>query len=116
MLRVLVADDDPGIVRTLMLGLKMMGCQPVGVESAEAAIKALEDKSADLLLTDMRMEGMSGVDLVRDAHARWPEMICVVIRLFAETVHHRTVGAPHPQGGDAGGPPAGKLALAGRVR
>lgn len=50
MLRVLVADDDPGIVRTLMLGLKMMGCQPVGVESAEAAIKALEDKSADLLL------------------------------------------------------------------
>ena len=44
MLRVLVADDDPGIVRTLMLGLKMMGCQPVGVESAEAAIKALEDK------------------------------------------------------------------------
>ena len=25
MLRVLVADDDPGIVRTLMLGLKMMG-------------------------------------------------------------------------------------------
>lgn len=33
----------------------------MGVESAEAAIKALEDKSADLLLTDMRMEGMSGV-------------------------------------------------------
>ena len=66
-----------------MLGLKMMGCQPVGVESAEAAIKALEDKSADLLLTDMRMEGMSGVDLVRDAHARWPEMICVVMTAFA---------------------------------
>ena len=83
MLRVLVADDDPGIVRTLMLGLKMMGCQPVGVESAETAIKALEDKSADLLLTDMRMEGMSGVDLVRDAHARWPEMICVVMTAFA---------------------------------
>ena len=83
MLRVLVADDDPGIVRTLMLGLKMMGCQPVGVESAEAASKALEDKSADLLLTDMRMEGMSGVDLVRDAHARWPEMICVVMTAFA---------------------------------
>ena len=78
-----MADDDPGIVRTLMLGLKMMGCQPVGVESAEAAIKALEDKSADLLLTDMRMEGMSGVDLVRDAHARWPEMICVVMTAFA---------------------------------
>ena len=83
MLRVPVADDDPGIVRTLRLGLKMMGCQPVGVESAETAIKALEDKSADLLLTDMRMEGMSGVDLVRDAHARWPEMICVVMTAFA---------------------------------
>lgn len=55
----------------------------MGVESAEAAIKALEDKSADLLLTDMRMEGMSGVDLVRDAHARWPEMICVVMTAFA---------------------------------
>ena len=66
-----------------MLGLKMMGCQPVGVESAEAAIKALEDKSADLLLTDMRHGRHVGVDLVRDAHARWPEMICVVMTAFA---------------------------------
>ena len=134
MLRVLVADDNPGIVRTLMLGLKMMGCQPVGVESAEAASKALEDKSADLLLTDMRMEGMSGVDLVRDAHARWPEMICVVMTAFASYENAVSAikagaydylpkpftteqcGTPHPQGGDAGGPPAGKLALAGGVR
>ena len=43
MLRVLVEDEDPGIVRTLMLGLKMMGCQPVGVESAdfERAVNAI---------------------------------------------------------------------------
>lgn len=65
-----MADDDPGIVRTLILDLKMMGCQPVGVENVEAVIKALEGESADLLLTDIRMEGMSGIDLVWDAHAR----------------------------------------------
>ena len=83
MLRVLVADDDPGIVRTLMLGLKMMGCQPVGVDSAEAALKALEEKPADMLLTDMRMEGLSGVELVRDVRTRFPGVVCVVMTAFA---------------------------------
>ena len=83
MLRVLVADDDPGIVRTLMLGLKAMGCRPVGAESAEAALKSLEEKPADMLLTDMRMEGMSGVELVRDVRARYPDVVCVVMTAFA---------------------------------
>lgn len=83
MLRVLVVDDDPGIVRTLMLGLKMMDCRPVGVDSAEAALKSLEEKPADMLLTDMRMEGLSGVELVRDVRARYPDVVCVVMTAFA---------------------------------
>ncbi|HIW77979.1 MAG TPA: sigma-54 dependent transcriptional regulator [Candidatus Bilophila faecipullorum] len=82
-LRVLVVDDDPGIVRTLLLGLKVMGCQATGVESGEAALKALAEAPADVLLTDMRMEGMSGVELVEEAHRRHPALVSVVMTAFA---------------------------------
>ncbi len=83
MLHVLVADDDPGIVRTLLLSLKALGCSPVGVDSAEAALRTLEGGQPDLLLTDMRMEGLSGVELVQETRNRWPGVVCVVMTAFA---------------------------------
>lgn len=82
-LRVLVVDDDPGIVRMLLLGLKTFGCRVTGAESAEAALKSLAERPVDFVLTDMRMEGMSGLDLVREVRARRPETLCVVMTAFA---------------------------------
>lgn len=82
-LEVLVVDDDPAIVRTLLLGLKTQGCSVKGAASAEAALPLLKKEPVDLLLTDMRMGGLSGVDLVRETAAFAPETVCVLMTAFA---------------------------------
>lgn len=82
-LRVLVVDDDANILSTLSLGLKSLGCAVSSATSAEEALGLMATRPAELVLTDMRMEGPSGVDLVREVRARFPEAVCVVMTAFA---------------------------------
>ncbi len=82
-LSVLVVDDDAAILRTLLLTLKNLGCRAVGESGGEAALAAVEKQAPDLLLTDMRMEGMSGVELTAAALERRPDLICVLMTAFA---------------------------------
>lgn len=89
-LHTLVVDDDPAIVRTVLLTLKSLGVTGEGASSAEQALTLLRAKAAeqetpcfDLILTDMRMAEMSGVELVREATALNPTLVCVVMTAFA---------------------------------
>ena len=82
-LSVLVVDDDAAILRTLLLPLKSLGCRAMGESGGEAALAAVEKYAPDLLLTDMRMEGLSGVEMIAAALERRPELICVLMTAFA---------------------------------
>jgi NtrC-family two-component system response regulator AlgB len=82
-LAVVVVDDDRNILTTVTLGLKSLGCRVRSAESAEAALAFLAAGPADLVLTDMRMDGTSGIDLVREVRARYPDALCVVMTAFA---------------------------------
>ena len=52
--------------------------------SAEAALAAPELDSADLLLVDLNLPGMSGVDMIGELHAQRPDYPCVVVSAFWE--------------------------------
>ncbi len=82
-LDVLVVDDDPGILATLRLALAAAGCPVRTAASAEEALTLLAERPADLVLTDVRMEGASGIDLVREVRALLPDALCVVMTAFA---------------------------------
>ncbi|WP_353116932.1 sigma-54 dependent transcriptional regulator [Nitratidesulfovibrio sp.] len=82
-LDVLVVDDDPGILTTLRLALAATGCPVRTATGAEEALTLLSERAADLVLTDVRMEGASGIDLVREARALVPDALCVVMTAFA---------------------------------
>ena len=82
-LDVLVVDDDPGILTTLRLALSAAGCPVRTAASAEEALALLAERPADLVLTDVRMEGASGIDLVRETRALVPDALCVVMTAFA---------------------------------
>ena len=68
-LRVMVADDDEAIARTVVLGLKTLGCAARSAPDGKTALEGMDGEPADVLLTDMRMGGMSGVELVRETLA-----------------------------------------------
>ena len=82
-LRVLVVDDDAAIGRMLLMTLKSLGCEGRSAGGGEEALGVLERWRPDVLLTDMRMDGMSGVELVAEARGRVEGLLCVVMTAFA---------------------------------
>ncbi len=70
MRRVLVVDDEQNLRHMLQTLLKREGYEPVGVASVEGALKELEDQSYDIVITDLRMPGQSGLDLVDEVRRR----------------------------------------------
>ena len=64
-LRVLVADDSPSVRRAHQKLLEKIGCRAEVVADGAAALIKLKEEPFDLLLTDLEMPGMDGLDLVR---------------------------------------------------
>ena len=60
---ILVVDDDPGVRETIQEQLSLTGYRVVTAASAEAALGAVETASPDLVLTDVHMGAMSGIEL-----------------------------------------------------
>ncbi len=70
-LTVLVVDDDPEIL-TLMLDMLGDRFTTRGAAGADAAVTQLEQRPADVLLSDVRMPGRSGLWLAGYVSERWP--------------------------------------------
>jgi DNA-binding NtrC family response regulator len=64
MTSVLIVEDDPKIRATLLFQLREEGFAPEGVTSAENALQEMKSALPDLLILDVRLPGMSGVELV----------------------------------------------------
>jgi DNA-binding NtrC family response regulator len=80
--RILLVDDEANARTALVELLKEEGYQ---VESAADGFKALPklaDFAPDLLLTDLKMPGMDGIELMRKARERDPECVCMVMTAY----------------------------------
>ncbi len=64
MRRVLIVDDEQNLRHMLQTLLKREGYEPVGVASVEGALRELSNRPYDVVITDLRMPGQSGMDLV----------------------------------------------------
>ncbi len=62
---VMIVEDDNKIRANLQFQLREAGYSPTALNSAEAALANLADQQPDLLLLDVRLPGMSGIELVR---------------------------------------------------
>ena len=69
-LRVLVVDDDSPVRRLTREAVEALGHEALVVADADAAIEAFEDHEFDVLLTDVRLSGRSGVELARELRER----------------------------------------------
>jgi DNA-binding NtrC family response regulator len=86
--KVLLVDDEPGLRTTLAANLELDGLEVVEVESAERALEVLKDGDFDVVLTDIRMPGMSGVELLhsmKKTHGHIPVVLATAFAL-EETV------------------------------
>ena len=70
--RILIVDDDAALLRLLSLRLRHEGHEVIEANSGEAALAKLDHELPALLITDLRMGGMDGLQLFEAVHRRHP--------------------------------------------
>src|SRR5262245_42130339 len=83
--RVLVVDDERSMRELLTIVLKREGHEVLVAEDGRAALEILRRQRVDILITDIRMPEMSGVDVLREAKQIDPAIISIVMTAFAST-------------------------------
>ena len=81
--RILVADDDAVIREGLRRILTAEGYDVETVSNGRAALERLDEKSFKLLVTDLKMPGMSGLEVLQSLRACQPELPVVLITGYA---------------------------------
>ena len=76
--RLLVVDDDPGLLRLLTIRLRAENYEVDAVESAAAALAALARVRPDLVITDLRMDQMDGIGLLKEIQSRAPGLRVII--------------------------------------
>lgn len=77
--RVLVVDDDPLSREFLIEAIDSLGFTPEHAASAEEALKIVAGRLPDLVLTDLRMPGMDGAQLIEALGRDYPELPTVLV-------------------------------------
>jgi len=83
MIRILLAEDDDVMRQYLTRALEKSGYAVTSVDRGTAAVPLLESESFDLLLTDIVMPEMDGIELAQRASVLAPEMRVMFITGFA---------------------------------
>ncbi len=83
-LRVWLVDDDASIRWVLERALRNGGMLPTAFEAAEPVLTALRTAAPDVLITDVRMMGQSGIELLKRVHASHPELPVIVMTAHSD--------------------------------
>ena len=94
MVRILLAEDDGSMRAYLARALERSGYQVVAVDRGTAALPLIETETFDLLLTDIVMPEMDGIELAQKASAIAPDMRVMFITGFAAVALKAGKAAP----------------------
>jgi NtrC-family two-component system response regulator AlgB len=80
--RLLVVDDEKSICSTIESAMKCAGHQVEVADSGELALALMRKQVPDIVLTDLRMDGMSGLDLLGKAREYFPTVTVVIMTAY----------------------------------
>ena len=91
--KILVVDDEEDMIWTLQncLNHESLHAEIITASSGEEAMEIMEQGPVDLVLTDIRMSGMSGLDLMLEVRNRWPETAVIVMTAFPSPEYKKEV-------------------------
>ena len=76
---ILVVDDDPDILKLVSMRLGAAGHSVHTVQSAEAALAAMAASRPQLVVTDLKMDGMNGLALFEEIHRQAPTLPVIIL-------------------------------------
>jgi len=80
--KVLIVDDDESVRRVVQLQLEEVGYQVLTASDVGSGLELVEQQAPALVITDLRMPGGSGVDLLHRIRVDHPETIVIIITAF----------------------------------
>jgi len=80
--RILVVDDDESLRRVTEVQLQQGGYQVLTAASGQEALELLQKRPVELVVTDLKMPGMSGLELLKRIRADYPELVVIVVTAF----------------------------------
>ena len=86
-LRILFADDEAHLRDLMQMELPRLGHEVTVCPDGASALRALEKGSYDAALLDLRMPGMTGIELCRELQLRHPDVLVIVLTGVAEIQH-----------------------------
>ena len=77
--KLLLVDDDAGLLRLLSIRLERDGYTIATAPDARTALRTIRDFAPDLVITDLRMDGMDGTQLLDEIQQQWPGLPVLLI-------------------------------------
>jgi DNA-binding NtrC family response regulator len=81
--KILIVDDDPAYRQTLTDVLMLNNYEPYAVASGGEALQAIKEESYAVALIDLKLEDMSGLDVLRGIKDHFPETECILLTGFS---------------------------------
>src|ERR1022692_3433605 len=82
--RILIVDDDPGQRSLLNSFLQSQGFETVTADSGERALETLRTSHFDMMISDVRMPGLSGLDTLRRAREEHATLPVLLVTAYAD--------------------------------
>ncbi|MGH7462869.1 MAG: response regulator, partial [Longimicrobiales bacterium] len=77
--KVMVIDDERAILDTVEILLRGEGFEPCVLQNSREALERLAQESPDIVLTDIRMPGVTGLDILEAVRERDPEVPVILM-------------------------------------
>jgi len=77
--RVLIVDDEPDFLETIVKRLRKRRIDATGISSGKAALELLEGQHFDVVILDVRMPGMDGIETLREMKRMRPLMEVIML-------------------------------------
>ena len=83
--RILVVEDDPDYANLVEYYLVNGGFEVAAARNGKVALEYIANESFSLMITDLDMPGMGGLELIRKVREQFPEILIIVLSGFGET-------------------------------
>lgn len=83
-MKILIIEDDPGMKLGLSYTLENRGCRIAAAESGTDGIKLFEKEQFDIVITDLRLPGANGIEVLKHIKNLSPDTGVIIITAFAD--------------------------------
>jgi signal transduction histidine kinase len=81
--KVLVVDDEQSVATTIKAILELDGSEVTAVTSGTDALAQLRQNEFDVVLTDLRLDDLDGIEILRETQKLWPDTVSIMLTGYA---------------------------------